>query len=253
LHSQEGLSNRMASPPSADSVASAQLVPRDGRSGVALHAAPSLLMAREPGSAIAEAYRNLAASLHFVHPDQPLRTLAVTSVGTRDDAADTVANLAAAMAEGGRRVILVDADLRRPRLHTVFGADNGDGLSSAVLGGGDSLPLSDTEVPGLRLLPSGPPVTSPVEILGSPRLQRLLARLRDEADIVLFDTAPAVVVADVAVLAPHLDGVLLVVAAGRTRRDLAQRAKEQLERVNAHILGVALTGVRPDRGLSDYR
>ena len=123
------------------------------------------------------------------------------------------------------------------------------GLTSAVLNGADDVPLAETGVPRLHLLPSGPSVPNPVEVLGAPRLVRLLDLLRDQADVVVVNTAPAAALADTAVLAPHLDGMLLVVSAGHTRRDLALRAKEQLERVNARVLGVVLTGVRPERGL----
>jgi non-specific protein-tyrosine kinase len=135
----------------------------------------------------------------------------------------------------------VDADLRQPTLHSLFGLSNQAGLTDAVAGSGPP-PLQDTGVPGLRLLASGPLPPSPVEVLASRGLDRVLGWLLDnEAELVLFDTAPAVALADAAVLSPRLDGVLLVVRAGRTKRDLARQAREQLERVNARLLGVVLT------------
>jgi capsular exopolysaccharide synthesis family protein len=222
---------------------------RNGSTALAPLGASRLAMLAEPASATAEAFRNLSASLQFADPDRPLRSLAVTSAGKREDKTSVVANLAVAMAEGGRRVIVVDGDVRQPELHALFGVDNQHGLTSAVLGTDDDVPVIDTSVPGLRILPSGPTVANAVEVLGAPRLERLLDQLREQADIVLVSVAPAAALADAAVVAPRLDGVLLVVAAGRTRRDLAQRAKEQLERVNARILGVVLTGVRADQGL----
>jgi capsular exopolysaccharide synthesis family protein len=246
---QEGPTQPMAPTPPPQTLVPAPDAQRNGRSALAPVGSPRLVMLLEPTSAAAEAYRNLSASLQFADPARPLRSLAVTSAGKREDKASTVANLAVAMAEGGRRVVVVDADLRHPELHALFGVANQQGLTTAVLGTEDDVPLVDTSVPGLRLLPGGPTVANPVEVLGAPRLERLLDQLREEADMVLVNVAPAAVLADAAVVAPRTDGVLLVVTVGRTRRDLAQRAKEQLQRVNAHILGVVLTGARADKGL----
>jgi non-specific protein-tyrosine kinase len=163
-----------------------------------------------------------------------------------------VANLAIALAEGGRRVIVIDADLRRPSMHSLFGVDHPEGLTNLLVGDQMQLPLVDTASPGVRLLASGPVPTNPLEVLASRRFDQALALARAQADFVLVDTAPAGALADAAVLAPRLDGMLLVVSAGRTKRDLARRAREQLERVNANLLGVVLTDVRGDDKLYRY-
>jgi non-specific protein-tyrosine kinase len=206
----------------------------------------------DPRSAAAEAYRTLRTNIQFASLDREIRTVAITSAGAGDGKSTTLANLAIAMAEGGHRVICVDADLRRPGLHTLFGLSNREGLTTAVLGDDTWLPLQDTPVPGLRLLASGPLPPNPAELVGSRRLDRVLRLLREAADYVLFDTPPAAALSDAATLAARVDGVILVIGAGRTKRDLARRAKEQLERVKAHILGVVLAGVRADTSLYAY-
>jgi non-specific protein-tyrosine kinase len=209
-------------------------------------------MLGEPHSPAAEAYRSLAANLQYAYADRHLQTIGVTSAAAGEGKSTTVANLAVALAEGGRRVIVVDADLRRPGLHTLFGLERQDGLASMLLGEQSHLPLQDTAAPGVRLLASGPTPPNPIEVLVSRRLDHILALARAQADFVLIDTAPAGALADTAALAPRLDGMLLVVSAGRTKRDLARRAREQLERVHATILGVVLTDVRGDEKLYRY-
>jgi capsular exopolysaccharide synthesis family protein len=150
-------------------------------------------------------------------------------------------------------VIVIDADLRRPGQHTLFGVDREEGLANVLHGdSAEKLPLRDTAAPGVRLLTSGPMPANPLEVLGSRRFDQVLALARAQADFVLVDTPPAGALADAAVLAPRLEGMLLVVSAGRTKRDLARRAREQLERVNANLLGVVLTDVRGDEKLYRY-
>jgi capsular exopolysaccharide synthesis family protein len=142
--------------------------------------------------------------------------------------------------------------LRRPGLHTLFGLEQKEGLANVLLGEHTQLPLQDTAAAGVRLLSSGHPAANPLEALASRRFEQVLALARAQADFVLVDTPPAGALADTAVLAPRLEGILLVVSAGKTKRDLARRAREQLERVNANLLGVVLTDVRGDDKLFKY-
>jgi non-specific protein-tyrosine kinase len=116
----------------------------------------------------------------------------------------------------------------------------------------DDPPLQETEVPGLRFLPSGPLPPNPSELLGSKRMGEIIDKLRSQADLVLFDAPPSNVVTDAAVLASRVDGVLLVFSAGRTKRDHAQRAKALMEKVNARLVGVVLNNVRADVSLQSY-
>jgi non-specific protein-tyrosine kinase len=209
-------------------------------------------MLADPHSPAAEAYRSLAANLQFAYAGRQLQTIGVTSAAEGEGKSTTVANLALALAQGGRRVIVVDADLRRPGQHVLFGVQRDDGLSNVLLSDQTSLPLQETQSSGVRVLASGPSPANPLEALASRRFDQVLALARAQADFVLVDTPPAGALADAAVLAPRLEGVLLVVSAGRTKRDLARRARAQLERVNANLLGVVLTDVRGDDKLYRY-
>jgi capsular exopolysaccharide synthesis family protein len=205
----------------------------------------SLVTLREPQSAAAEAYRTLRTNIQFSSLDKPVHTLLVTSTAPDEGKSTTVANLAVTIAQAEQRVILVDCDLRRPGLHNLFGVSNERGLTSMILEQNEgNLPLQPTSVAGLSLLPSGPLPPRPGDLLGSRRMEALINRLRQEADLVLFDTPPIVAVSDAAVLAPRMDGVLLVLKAGQTRRDRAREARRLLEKVRANIIGVVLNNAR---------
>lgn len=211
----------------------------------------ALITLREPSSAAAEAYRTLRTNILFSSLDRPLHTLLITSTAPNEGKSTTLANLAVTMAQAEQRVLVVDCDLRRPSLHSIFGLPNERGLTSALLEQGEgSLPIQETSVPGLQLLPSGPLPPRPADLLGSRRMGVLIERLRAAADIVLFDTPPVVAVTDAAVLAPRVDGVLLVLYAGHTRRDRARQARQVLEKVKANIVGVVLNGAPLEQGYS---
>lgn len=240
------------SPNPHDGPISLATVSRNGRALAPVTDGRALIMLADPRSPAAEAYRSLAATIQFAYADRQLQTIGVTSAAAGEGKSTTIANLAIALAEGGRRVIVVDADLRRPGQHTLFGLDRQDGLSNVLLSDQTQLPLQDTQTPGVKVLTSGPTPVNPLEALTSRRFDHVLALARAQADFVLVDTPPAGALADTALLAPRLEGMLLVVSAGRTKRDLARRAREQLERVNANLLGVVLTDVREDDKLYKY-
>ncbi len=214
----------------------------------------SLIALRDPQSLAAEAYRTLRTNIQFSSLDKPLQTLLITSTAPDEGKSTTLANLAVTMAQAEQRVIVVDCDLRRPSLHTLFGLANEPGLTNVILQQNDMpLPLQATGVPGLSVLASGPLPPRPADLLGSRRMEALIARLRAEADIILFDTPPVIAVTDAAVLATRLDGVLLVLQAGKTRRDRAREARRQLEKVKANLIGVVLNNARPEAGYGYYR
>ena len=192
--------------------------------------------------AATEAYRVLRTNLQFASVDRPIRTLLITSPAPGEGKTLTAANLAVALAQAGRRVILVDADLRKPRLHHVFKLPNHDGLTTALVQERpdfDGLLQAGPE-PGLFILTSGPLPPNPSELLGSGRTRDLVAHLLTQAEMVLFDSPPAAAVADAVVLGAQLDSVLVVLDAGRTRRDAARRTLEALRKVNARVAGAAL-------------
>jgi non-specific protein-tyrosine kinase len=214
----------------------------------------SLITLKDPRSAAAEAFRTLRTNLIFAGLEQPLRTLLVTSPTTEEGKTATLANLAVVMAQGGRKTILVDCDLRRPQLHDLFGLPAAPGFTDWITAGADDAPLAlaATGVDGLQLLPAGSPAAIPADLLTSRRLESLIFNLKSQADFVLFDAPPLLAVSDAALLAANLDGVLLVVSAGQTRRDHAQRAKELLEKIRVRVVGAVLTNAAPEDGLGRY-
>ena len=212
-----------------------------------------LIALRDPRSPAAEAYRTLRTNIQFSSLDKPLHTLLATSTAPDEGKSTTLANLAITMAQAEQRVLLVDCDLRRPTLHTLFELPNDVGLTSMILSQEDApAPLQTTSVAGLSLLASGPLPPRPADILGSRRMEAVIARLRVEADIVLFDTPPVVAVTDAAVLATKVDGVLLVFQAGKTSRDRARQARQILEKVKANIVGVVLNNAQIEQGYGYY-
>ncbi len=214
----------------------------------------NLITVAQPRSAISEAYRTLLTSIDFAGLDKPIRTLMLTSASPEEGKSSTLANLAVVAAQEGRKVIVVDCDLRRPSLHTIFSLPNGEGLTTALMSAEalKSPPLRSVGVDGLSVLTSGPIPPNPLELLGSRRMQELLAGLAERADLVLVDAPPVVAVADAAILASKVDAVLLVVQAGRAKRDYVERAKALLEKANARIIGAALTNVQADSLLTRY-
>ena len=162
------------------------------------------------------------------------------------------ANLSVAMANAGLRVVVVDADLRLPRLHQLFWLSQGKGLSDALQSGTVAGALKATDVPGLRVLTSGMPPPEAVKAISSPNMKTLLTELQKEADIVIIDSPPALAVADTAILAAEVDGVLLVLRAGRTWSASAQHAMEALRQARTHMIGVVLNAV-PVRNNTYYR
>ena len=207
-----------------------------------------LITLTDPRSAVAEAYRSLRTNLAFALPDATVKTMVVTSPSAEEDRSSALANLAVVSAQGGSHVIAVDCDLRRPSLHELFGLKNESGVTTALVDDEAlaHVPLQATSVPGLEVLTSGPLPPNPAELLGSRRMRRLIEQLAGSGDLVLFDVPPLVPVTDGAVMAPLVDGVLLVLVAGRSRRDQAARASEILDKVGATLLGTVLTEVTPD-------
>lgn len=217
----------------------------------------SLVTLVDPRSAAAEAYRALRTNIQFSRVEKPIRTLLLTSTRPDEDKSLTIANLAITFAQMGSRVILVDADLHRPTLHTLFGTNNEQGLTTSLFNASNkgrlkavgfnerpNIPLQQAGLPNLRLLTSGPLPPNPAELLSSAFMGELIERLQDDADYVLFDAPPILAATDAAVLATKVDGVIIALKAGKVSRDDAREAKEQLEKVHANILGIVLNNAR---------
>ncbi|MBX7233268.1 MAG: CpsD/CapB family tyrosine-protein kinase [Caldilineales bacterium] len=207
---------------------------------------PDLITLTDARSTQAEAYRSLRTNLEFSSLDHPLHTLLVTSAAPDEGKSTTLANLGVINAQAGKRVILVDCDLRRPALHKLFGVDNSLGVTSAILGGEARLPLQPTGIANLQLLTSGPMPPNPADVLASARMDALLRQLTAEADLVLLDAPPVIAVTDAVLLATKADGVLLVIHAGQTKREHAERARDLLAKVNARLVGAVLNNAAVD-------
>lgn len=211
-----------------------------------------LITITDPRSPISEAYRTLRTNLSFYSLDNPLRSLVVTSPAPNEGKSTTIANLAVTIAQSGRRTILVDCDLRRPSLHDLFGLKAEPGFTDLVLADKLELPVQPTGVENLWLLAAGAKPPNPADMLGAKKVDQIIARLQEEADMVLFDAPPVMAVTDAAVLGAKVDGVLLVIQAGKTKRDHAERAKETLEKAKVRIVGVTLTNAPKDSAMSGY-
>ena len=211
-----------------------------------------LITLRDARSPQAEAYLSLRTNLEFFSLDHPLHSLLISSAEPDIGKSTILANLGVIYAQTGKRVVLVDGDLRRPQLHEIFGLNNNVGLSSAILDPDAGLPLQDTDVTGLQVITSGPVPPNPADLLASRRMDVLLQQLREQTDIILLNAPPIIAVTDAAVLSTKVDGVLLVVGAGRTRHEYAQRAKALLDKVNARIVGAVLNNAALDTSIYGY-
>lgn len=203
--------------------------------------AQDLFVHTSPKSAVAECVRAIRTNLLFMSPDRPLKTILVTSSGPQEGKTTTATSLAITMAGSGNRVLLIDADMRRPRIHKVFGMSNGKGLSSLILGEGQLKDhIRETEVAGLYALTCGPVPPNPAELLHTAAFQKILGLVTDRFDRVIIDSPPVGVVADAAVMSTHVDGTVVVVKAGQTSREAGRKAVRQLRDVKANLLGAVL-------------
>lgn len=206
-----------------------------------------------PKSPISEAYRTLRTNIQFSAIDEEIKTIMVTSAGQGEGKSTTTINLAVAYAQADKRVIIIDADLRKPTLHHSFQISNRHGLTNLLTNQAElSTVIVSSEQDNLDLLPSGPIPPNPSEILASKRMTTLLEQLGEQYDVILIDTPPALAVTDSQVIATRCDGVILVIDQGKVKREIAQKAKANLEHVQARILGIVLNNVNRDSNDSYY-
>lgn len=205
-----------------------------------------LVTREQPKSSVAETYRTLRTSISFISAQRGLKAIMVTSPAAGEGKTTTAANLALVLADAGRRVVLVSADLRKPRIHRFFGLQNEVGLSSVLAG--EVQPwdaILDPGVENLRVLLSGPVPSRPAELIQSEQMRDVMAGLREVADYVIIDTAPILMVADSLALAPLVDGVLFVADSEATSRSAVAHAREQLDQVGAGVIGAVLNNFDP--------
>lgn len=212
----------------------------------------NLMVMDDPKSVVSEAFRMLRTNLQFAGVDKPLKIVSVTSGNPEEGKSTIAANLAISFASTGSKVLLIDADLRRPKINKLFLLENHIGLSSLLAG---DLPLDsvirETEIPNLQIITSGPVPPNPAEILGSAKMKDFLLKVNPMYDIILVDSSPVNTVADASILSSRVDGLILVVEAGSSSRESVMLAKQQLQKVNARILGVVLNKVK-DAGSGYY-
>jgi capsular exopolysaccharide synthesis family protein len=201
----------------------------------------SLISMTNPKSPIAEQFRTIRTNIQFSNVDEELQTMIVTSSGPGEGKSTTTANLAVVFAQQGKRVLLVDADLRKPTAHYTFRTENHVGLSN-VLTRQATLDeaVKTTDQDNLWVLTSGPIPPNPSELLGSKGMLMLLEKAKDEYDVIILDSPPVLAVTDAQVLSNLTDGVVLVVSSGKTEIESAKKAKELLDSAKAKILGVVL-------------
>ncbi|WP_299094521.1 CpsD/CapB family tyrosine-protein kinase [uncultured Metabacillus sp.] len=194
-----------------------------------------------PKSPIAEQFRTIRTNIQFSSVDEEVKTIIVTSAGPAEGKSTTTANLAVVFAQQGKKVLMIDADLRKPTVHYTFNKENYIGLSN-VLTKQETLgeAIQTTSQENLFVLTSGPVPPNPSELLGSKGMQSMLAEVKQEFDVIILDSPPVLAVTDAQVLSNLTDGVVLVVSSGKTEVDAAKKAKELLHSAKAKILGVVL-------------
>ncbi|WP_144408422.1 CpsD/CapB family tyrosine-protein kinase [Pelosinus fermentans] len=211
-----------------------------------------LIVHEQAKSPIAEAYRTLRTNIQFSKTDGQLQTILFTSSGPGEGKSTTLANTAVALAQSGKRVIIMDCDLRKPVLHKIFDKKN-RGITNFLVEEicAEDL-IQETQVENLRILTSGPIPPNPSELLGSRKMQGLFNSLKEQADYLMIDAPPVIAVTDACVLASKVDGIALVINSGTVRPEMAQKAKDLLIKANGHLLGVILNRVEIEEEYGHY-
>lgn len=217
---------------------------------------PKLITITDPRSPATEAYQSLRTNIEFAGLDDPLKSVLITCADTSTDKSLALANLAVVMAGAGDKVIVVDGDLRKPQQHTIFGLTNQNGLTTWLQATDGDMAISalvqSTDVSGLRVLTSGPEYPNPVALLSTKHLANALVELGMEADYILCDSPPLLSMTDAALWASKVDGTVLLLNAGATKRDHAQQAKSVLEKVRARIIGAVLLNAEEHAAALSY-
>src|SRR3990172_9694612 len=215
--------------------------------------ASSLVTHFEPKSAVSEAYRTFRTNIQFAQLDKPVRAILVTSPGPSEGKSTTIANLAITLAQQEIKTVLIDADLRKPVLHSVFGLSREKGLTHYLMGKAALEEIiQPAGIENLSLVSCGALPPNPAELLGSQKLKELLERMKAQFEMVLFDSPPAMAVTDAVVLSTLLDGAVLVVSSGQTNRNSLRYATSALKNVGANVLGVVLNKIRMESLYGSY-
>ena len=206
-----------------------------------------------PKSPISEAYRTVRTNIQYSKVDKTIKSIVITSPGPGEGKSTSVTNLAIAITQQGSKVLLVDSDLRRPILHSIFKLDKQNGLTNCLLGRiSTDEAIKKTEIDNLFLMSCGTLPPNPSEILGSVAMKNLIAELNSLFDLVLFDSPPIIAVTDPVVLGSMVDGTVMVVKSGQTKKEAAIRGHALLKNVNSNILGILLNGIEVENMYGSY-
>ncbi|MDW0108872.1 CpsD/CapB family tyrosine-protein kinase [Sporosarcina aquimarina] len=204
-------------------------------------AARKLITVDNTKSIISEQFRTVRTNIHFSTADNDLRSILITSSSPSEGKSTCAANIAVVFAQEGRKVLLIDSDMRKPTMHHTFRLNNGTGLSSVLTRQAEIADVvMDTAIENLHVMPCGPIPPNPAELIGSQTMKALIEQLKLEFDLLVFDAPPLLSVADAQILSNECDGTILVVDTGSTEKDSALKAKETLQSANARILGVLM-------------
>jgi capsular exopolysaccharide synthesis family protein len=206
-----------------------------------------LITLSDPRSPAAESYRTLRTNIKFLSTDSPLHTMTITSAGPEEGKSTTIANLGVSFAQTGKKVLIVDTDMRKPTIHAIFGLRSDIGVTSVLAG---DMPLEQaiqgTEAENLHVLTCGPIPPNPAELLESQRFATLLEEVKSRYDVVLFDAPPIIAVTDASILAAKLDGLILLMGVNKVTRKAAKHALQLLASARVKVWGMVVRGVRPD-------
>ena len=216
-------------------------------------AARKLIVQLNPKSVISEQFRTLRTNIKFSKPEDELRTILITSTFASEGKSTVSANLACLFAEEGKKVLFIDADMRKPTVQYTFNLTNTTGASS-VLSKQASLfdVIRPSEVPNLDIITSGPIPPNPSELLGGTVLKKIIESCKDIYDLIIFDAPPIIAVTDAQIIANTVDGTILVIDSQATDKKATEKACELLEASNAKILGAVLNNVKADKNSSYY-
>lgn len=212
-----------------------------------------LIAKLNPKSPITEQYRTIRTNIEFSAIDEDIRTLMVTSSGPGEGKSTTTANLAVVFAQQGKRVLLVDADMRKPTVHYTFGMTNAYGLTNVLTRQVElSEAIKNTDIETLDVMSSGPIPPNPAELLSSKGMKDFFENAKEEYDLIIFDTPPVLAVTDAQVLSHVCDGTILVISSGKTEVDNARKTKELLTAAKAKLIGVVLNNKKMDKNNHYY-
>lgn len=212
---------------------------------------PEMMTLHSPKSTASEAYRGIRTSILFSSAENEPKVILVSSAGPQEGKTITATNLAITMAQSGNKVIMLDCDMRRPKIHKIFGINRDRGMTNLLVGNQDIKgTLFHTELPNLDVIPCGPIPPNPSEIVGSVRMKKLLDVLREKYTRIIIDSPPITAVTDAVVLAKSTDGMVLVIRASDTAREIVKNGLDQIQAVGGHVLGAILNGV--DMGSDGY-